>query len=275
MHSKQLASAKKRAKKRQHLRTFRHCTYSCKQTQNPAKINIHLSGSSLNTNTEKNSSDLHPNSRKNPSLTGHIPTSPSKLQHLRAITSVANQPIHQATILEPTDGKMATEPMDTTISPPAASTDPSQSQNKRQKTSHSQSTPATKPSTLQTLTLRSPPWSYIHLQQIHHNQASQQTPLDPLTVHLHLTQALHTFLGLHGAAIPIDILKLDSESESSSSGEEQSGGLWIRVPSQDRAAVLAAVGGWVGKGGEGWRVLGWSSWGIGGIACNSLTVGSI
>ena len=187
---------------------------------------------------------------------------------IKATTSeshhLSRQPTHQATILKPTDEKMATKPMDTTTGPPAASTDPSQSQNKRQKTSHSQSTPATKPSTLQTLTLRSPPWSYIHLQQIHHNQASQQTPLDPLTVHLHLTQALHTFLGLHGAAIPIDILKLDSESESSSSGEEQSGGLWIRVPSQDRAALLAAVGGWVGKGGEGWRVLGWSSWGIGG-----------
>ena len=168
-----------------------------------------------------------------------------------------------------------TNPSSATASAPAAtsSTSQSQPQPKKQKLSHSQNstttkptstTTTTKPTTFKTLTLRSPPWSYIHLQQIHHNQASQQTPLDPLTVHLHLTQALHTFLGLHGAAIPIDILKLDSESESSSSGEEQSGGLWIRVPSQDRAAVLAAVGGWVGKGGEGWRVLGWSSWGIGG-----------
>ena len=228
-----------------------------------SKNQYYLSESLVNTKTEKNSSDLHPNSRKNISLTGYIPN-----LAIKATTSeshhLSRQPTHQATILKPTDEKMATKPMETTTGPPAASTDPSQSQNKRQKTSHSQSTPATKPSTLQTLTLRSPPWSYIHLQQIHHNQASQQTPLDPLTVHLHLTQALHTFLGLHGAAVPIDILKLDSESESSSSGEEQSGGLWIRVPSQDRAAVLAAVGGWVGKGGEGWRVLGWSSWGIGG-----------
>jgi len=155
--------------------------------------------------------------------------------------------------------------MDTTASSPAAiaTTTTSQPQPKKQKLSHPQSTPTIKPPTPTTLTLRSPPWSYIHLQQIHHNQAAQQTPLDPLTVHLHLSQALHTFLGLHGAAVPIDILKLDSESGSSSDGERQSGGLWIRVPAQDRASVLAAVGGWVGKGGEAWRVLGWSSWGVG------------
>lgn len=158
---------------------------------------------------------------------------------------------------------MATEPMDTTKSPPAATTstnNPSQPHPKKQKTSHSQSSNTTKPTTPKTLTLRNPPWAYIHLQALQHNPSQPTTPLDPVTVHLHLTQALHTFLGLHGAAIPIDILKLGSDGEPDSTGQ---GELWIRVPSQDRAAVLAAVGGWVGKGGEAWRVLGWSSWGVG------------
>lgn len=53
---------------------------------------------------------------------------------------------------------------------------------------------------------------------------------------------------MHGAAIPFDIMKLE--------GQE----VWIRVPSGDRSALIAAVGGWVSKGGEGWRVKGWSSW---------------
>ena len=159
--------------------------------------------------------------------------------------------------------------MDTRASPPAlptatantnSSLNQSQSQNKKQKRTHSQSsttTATTKPTTLKNLTLRSPPWSYIHLQQFQHSTPANPTPLDPLTCHLHISHALHSFLGLHGSAVPIDILKLDSESEAGR------GELWIRVPAQDRSAVLAAVGGWVGKSGEGWRVLGWSSWGIG------------
>lgn len=163
---------------------------------------------------------------------------------------------------------MATEPMDTTTNssaPPTAtattSSSQSQSQNKKQKRTHSESSATTtKPTTLKSLTIRSPPWSYIHLQQLQHSTPSNLTPLDPLTCHLHISHALHSFLGLHGSAVPVDILKLDSDSGADSVGR---GELWIRVPAQDRSAVLAAVGGWVGKGGEGWRVLGWSSWGIG------------
>lgn len=56
---------------------------------------------------------------------------------------------------------------------------------------------------------------------------------------------------MHGAAVPVDVLNLR--------GCE----VWIRVPAGDRSAVVAAVGGWVGKNGEGWRVKGWSSWSAG------------
>ncbi|TKA65445.1 hypothetical protein B0A55_10330 [Friedmanniomyces simplex] len=111
-----------------------------------------------------------------------------------------------------------------------------------------------KPHILTQFTLRSPPWSYIHLQHLtsHGPPATTTTPssLDALTAHLQLTAALTQFLGLHGAAIPLDILQLRTESAE----------LWIRVPAQDRSALLAAVGGCVSGKGEGWRVVGSSAW---------------
>ena len=103
-----------------------------------------------------------------------------------------------------------------------------------------------KPHILSQLTLRNPPWSYIRLQYL---TSSIQTPkLDAVTAHLHLTAALSQFLGLHGAAIPFDILKLEGQDA------------WIRLPHEDSSAVIAAVGGWVSANGEGWRVKGSSSW---------------
>lgn len=69
-----------------------------------------------------------------------------------------------------------------------------------------------------------------------------------MTAHMHLNAALSTFLGLHGSAITFDILKLEGQ------------GVWIRVQAEDRAAVVAATGGWVSKAKEGWRMKGWSCW---------------
>ncbi|KAK0253592.1 hypothetical protein B0A54_16978 [Friedmanniomyces endolithicus] len=108
-------------------------------------------------------------------------------------------------------------------------------------------------------TLRNPPWSYIHLQHLTaHSPATTTTALlDAVTAHLQITAALTQFLGLHGAAIPIDILKTE--------GAE----VWIRVPAEDHSAVLAAVGGWVSGKGEGWRVKGFSSWDAGARARDS------
>jgi len=103
-----------------------------------------------------------------------------------------------------------------------------------------------KPHVKSQLTIRNPPWQYIHLQHLNSNKSS--STLDAVTAHLHLTAALSQFLGLHGAAIPIDILKVD--------GDE----VWIRIPQEDRNVLSAAVGGWVSSKGEGWRVKGTSSW---------------
>lgn len=129
---------------------------------------------------------------------------------------------------------------------PAQDKDAAPSRNTKPKKRRHQPSQSNNPPPTQ-LTIRHPRWSYIHLRHL------SPHPLDALTSHLHLTTALSQFLGQHGASVPIDLLKLD----------EGPGEVWIRVPAQDRCAVVAAVGGWVGKAGEGWRVLGWSSWGAG------------
>lgn len=146
---------------------------------------------------------------------------------------------------------MTAEPMDTTPS----STTPSQ----KRRHPKDQDPKSKTHQTPSTLTLRNPPWSYIHLAHLpspnnnnnDNNNADPTTNLDALTAHIQITSALNQFFGLHGAAVPVDVLNLR--------GRE----VWIRVPAGDRSALVAAVGGWVGKGGEGWRVVGWSSWSAG------------
>jgi ribonuclease P/MRP protein subunit POP8 len=103
-----------------------------------------------------------------------------------------------------------------------------------------------KPHVLSQLTLRDPPWSYIRLQHV--ASSNQSHDLDAVTAHLHLTAALSQFLGLHGTAIPFDILKVEGQD------------VWIRLPNEDSSALIAAVGGWISANGEGWRVKGLSSW---------------
>jgi ribonuclease P/MRP protein subunit POP8 len=95
-------------------------------------------------------------------------------------------------------------------------------------------------------TIKNPPWSYIHLSLI---TTTPNFTLDTLTAHLNLRAALSQFLGLHGTAIPIDILKL------------QDNDVHVRVPREDASAVIVAVGGWIGKNGEGWRVKQTGCWG--------------
>ena len=116
---------------------------------------------------------------------------------------------------------------------------------------------ASKPSTLSQFTIHNPSWAYIHLTLVTSSNlpganTSMQAPsahLDGITAHLHLQAALQQFLGLHGTAIPIDVMRLDKQD------------VWIRVPRDDGSAVVAAVGGWIGKGGEGWRIKDWGYWG--------------
>ncbi len=101
-------------------------------------------------------------------------------------------------------------------------------------------------------TLRKPEWAYLHLQHLSSRKPNEHADLDAVTAHQQLTAALRQFLGLHGAAIPFDVLKTTGQD------------LWIRIPAEDQSAVTAAVGGWVSSSGEGWRVVGSSSWNAGG-----------
>lgn len=103
-----------------------------------------------------------------------------------------------------------------------------------------------KPHVLSQVTLQQPPWSYIRLQ--HLTSSTNPGDLDAVTAHLHLTAALTQFLGLHGAAIPFDILKLEGQD------------VWIRLQHEDSSSLIAAAGGWVSTKGEGWRVKGSRSW---------------
>jgi len=103
------------------------------------------------------------------------------------------------------------------------------------------------------------PWLYLRLEL--YGPTTTADELDALTARTYLTSALSQFLGLTGAAIPVDILHLR--------GRE----VWVRVARGDGSAVVAAVSGWVGGGGGGgagqgsavgWRVRGRGAW-LGGL----------
>lgn len=100
-----------------------------------------------------------------------------------------------------------------------------------------------------TRTIKTPPFSYVCLEIIPH--PPKELHLDALTVRTYLTSALTQFLGLTGAAISVDILKVDGTI------------CWIRVPREDLSAVVAATGGWIGGNdseGVGWNVKGSGNW---------------
>ncbi|KAJ9665377.1 hypothetical protein H2201_004454 [Coniosporium apollinis] len=148
----------------------------------------------------------------------------------------------------PTDATMpdvppaAPTPQPSTATTTTPSTAPSKKEKKRK------AKPAAPPAPTP-LTLRNPPWTYLHLTS--HTSPTDPTPLDALTARTRLTAALQQFLGLTGAAISIDVLKLEGQD------------VWIRVPREDGGAVVAAVSGWVG-GDEGrrvgWKVRGRDEW---------------
>lgn len=131
---------------------------------------------------------------------------------------------------------------ETSIAAPAIQADTSPAQKKRKKTSQAP--------VMSEFSIRKPDWAHLHLQHVAPGGRSNSgiPPLDGVTAHLHLTAALSSFLGVHGAAIPVDITKLE--------GRE----VWIRVPADDRVALVAAAGGWISGSGESWRVKGWSHW---------------
>lgn len=105
--------------------------------------------------------------------------------------------------------------------------------------------------TTEPLTVRTPPYTYLHLSLLSSSSLPTCPPLDALTAHKYLNSALRQFLGITGTAIPIDILKVEARD------------VWIRVPREDGGAVVAALGSWVGSGDGGsvsWRVKGRGEW---------------
>ena len=86
---------------------------------------------------------------------------------------------------------------------------------------------------LLTCTIRNPPFSYVHLELIS-DQPDSQSNLDELQLKSYCAAACRQFLGLTGAAIPMDILKVE--------GLE----CWVRVPRQDLGAFLASMTAWKG-----------------------------
>ena len=105
--------------------------------------------------------------------------------------------------------------------------------------------------TIPTITLRHPPYTYLHLSPI--TTATSTPPLDTVTVLSYLQSALTQYLGLHGAAIPIDVLKVEDQNA------------YIRMPYNDGSAVVAAVSQWQSRDGKmGLRVKGRSAW-LGGL----------
>lgn len=86
-----------------------------------------------------------------------------------------------------------------------------------------------------TKTIKNPSFSYAYFEYIS-DSTYLKPDLDILTVRSHLTSGLNQFLGLTGAAISVDILKVDQNV------------CWIRVPREDLRAVIAAMGQWIGTG---------------------------
>ncbi|ETN40232.1 uncharacterized protein HMPREF1541_04508 [Cyphellophora europaea CBS 101466] len=142
--------------------------------------------------------------------------------------------------------------------------------------------------TTTTKTLRHPPYTYLHLRlttlpSLSNNTSNSghaptttttpaQQPLDEITARQYLHAALSTALGLHGAAIGVDVLKVGvGVGAAGTAGQQQqhdeegsSNNCWIRVPSEDADAVLAALVQWSGRGGVSWRIVGRGAW-LGGL----------
>ncbi|KAH6892064.1 hypothetical protein B0T10DRAFT_559662 [Thelonectria olida] len=87
-----------------------------------------------------------------------------------------------------------------------------------------------------TCTIKAPSFSYVHLELV-----TDSTPaeLDNLQVKSYCTTALRQFLGLTGAAISLDILKVEGSH------------CWLRVPRPDLGSFAAAITAWKGTNDNG------------------------
>ncbi|KAJ5104494.1 hypothetical protein NUU61_001841 [Penicillium alfredii] len=109
---------------------------------------------------------------------------------------------------------------------------------------------------------RNPPWTYLKLRLIPQPGSTPPPPVDALSARTYLTSALLQFLGLTGTSISVDILKIQHGSPMPAAnihsvaagqplGPRRWDTVWIRVPREDAAAVIAALSSWIGSGGNG------------------------
>ncbi|CAK7208281.1 hypothetical protein SCUCBS95973_000049 [Sporothrix curviconia] len=87
-------------------------------------------------------------------------------------------------------------------------------------------------------TIGRPPFAYARIEVVHSSAplgsrtGSDQEALDALQARSYCDAALKQFLGATGAAIPLDLLKLD--------GSE----FWVRLPREDLGLFAAALAAW-------------------------------
>ncbi|RCI07484.1 hypothetical protein L249_4515 [Ophiocordyceps polyrhachis-furcata BCC 54312] len=93
-------------------------------------------------------------------------------------------------------------------------------------------------------TVRSPPFAYAYLQlATDDNKDDGAVDLDYLQVKSYCDAALRQFLGLAGAAIPVEILSVNGRQ------------CWVRVPGPDLGTFGAAITAWQGVTESGSRRL--------------------
>lgn len=101
----------------------------------------------------------------------------------------------------------------------------------------------------------SPTWSYVHISFL---MARANTTIDAMTIRSCLLQALSAYFGDHGAAIPIDILHISEDIESS---EPRRPSAYIRVPIDDAHAIIAGISSFTGSASvQSMRIWSQSSW---------------
>ncbi|CEI39524.1 hypothetical protein FVEN_g8733 [Fusarium venenatum] len=94
-----------------------------------------------------------------------------------------------------------------------------------------------------TCTIKEPPFSYAHLELVTDAPSnSSSATLDDLSLKSHCTAALRQFLGITGAAISIDILKVENNHA------------WVRIPRPDLGSFAAAITAWGGTSDNGEQI---------------------
>lgn len=96
-------------------------------------------------------------------------------------------------------------------------------------------TPASKSYEILSCTVKKPAYAYAHLRVESDDPGERQT-LDALQARSYCASALHQFLGATGAAVTIDVLKVDVVK----------GHFWVRLPGPDLGRFSAAVTSWPG-----------------------------